>query len=59
MKEKFVEVISLYQKDGSVYVMAGDNILQYYEEAKTWKIKIDYEALLSRFLRYGIRNQNL
>ena len=59
MKEKFVEVTSLYQKDGSVYVVAGDNILQYYEGQKTWKLKIDYETLLSRFFKYGIRTNDL
>lgn len=59
MKEEFVEVTSLYQKDGSVYVVAGDNILQYYEGQKTWKLKIDYETLLSRFFKYGIRTNDL
>lgn len=59
MKEEFVEVTSIYLKDGSMYVTAGDNILQYYEGQKTWKLKIDYETLLSRFFKYGIRTNDL
>lgn len=55
MKEEFVEIKSIYNKDGSLYVMAGDNILQYYEGSGQWKVKIDYKTLLSRFFKYGIR----
>lgn len=59
MKEETVEVTSIYLKDGSMYVTAGDNILQYYEGEQKWKLKIDYETLLSRFFKYGIRTNNL
>ena len=59
MKEETVEVNTIYEKDGSVYVVAGNDILQYYEGEQKWKVKIDYETLLSRFFKYGIRTNNL
>ena len=58
MKAKFVKVTTIYEKDGSVYVMAGDDVIRYYEGTRTWTIKTDYAGLLLRFLRHDTLNQN-